>query len=62
MFFIGGASIYRQTIDLADTLYITHVHRNVDGDVFFPEIDMTKWKEVERDDRDEFSFVTYKKV
>ncbi len=62
VFFIGGASIYRQTIDLADTLYITHIHRKVDGDVFFPEIDMTKWKKVERDDRDGFSFVTYKKV
>ena len=61
IFFAGGASIYKQTIDLADTLYITHVHQVVDGDVFFPEIDKNKWRETEREDHDGFSFVTYNK-
>ncbi len=59
---IGGGQIYAATIDMADTIYITHVHRVVEGDVFFPSIDMSKWKEVEREDREEFSFVTYKKI
>lgn len=58
---IGGAEIYKQTIDIADTLYITHVARTVDGDAFFPDIDDAVWKETERDDRDGFSFVTYKR-
>ena len=61
VFSIGGASIYKQTIDLADTLYITHVHKDVDGDTFFPNIDKSIWKEVEREDREDFSFVVYKK-
>lgn len=59
---IGGGQIYAQTIDHADTLFITHVHQDVDGDAFFPEIDPTLWKETQRDDRDGFSFVTYTKV
>jgi dihydrofolate reductase len=41
---IGGASVYRQTIDLADKLVITHVDAEADANVFFPEIDLTKWK------------------
>ena len=49
---IGGGQIYAQTIDHADTLFITHVHQDVDGDAFFPEIDPTLWKETQRDDRD----------
>jgi len=59
VFVCGGASIYKQMIDKVDTLYITHVDMEVDGDTFFPEIDMNVWKEVERDDREGFSFVKY---
>lgn len=62
MFVIGGGMIYKQTIDRADTLYITHIHRAVEGDIFFPEIDKTKWQEVEREKHEKFDFVVYKKV
>lgn len=60
-FVIGGASLYNLAMDFVDTLYITHVDREVDGDTFFPEIDLDVWKETERDDREGFSFVTYLK-
>lgn len=59
VFIIGGAHVYAQTIALADTLYITEVHQFIDGDVFFPEIDKHIWKEIERQDYEKFSFVTY---
>lgn len=59
---IGGADIYRQTLDVAETLYITHVYRSVDGDAFFPEIKPDVWKETEREEREGFAFVTYKKI
>ena len=62
VFVIGGGMMYKQTIDRADTLYITHVHRVVDGDVFFPEINMNIWQEVEREKHAEFDFVIYKKI
>lgn len=41
---IGGESIYRQTINLADKLVITHIDSDFNADVFFPEIDLTLWK------------------
>jgi dihydrofolate reductase len=41
---IGGASVYRQTINLADKLVITHIDAETEADVFFPEIDLTIWK------------------
>ncbi|MFA6547538.1 MAG: dihydrofolate reductase [Candidatus Magasanikbacteria bacterium] len=61
VFICGGASIYRQTIDRVDTLYITQVHQSPDGDTFFPEIDKNIWQETAREDHEGFSFVTYKK-
>ena len=61
VFICGGASIYAQTINRMDTLYITHVDLIVDGDVFFPEIDKNIWHEAEHENHDGFSFVTYKK-
>jgi dihydrofolate reductase len=44
VFVIGGASVYRQFMPLADRLYITHVHLSAPADVFFPEIDHRVWK------------------
>lgn len=43
-FIIGGGSIYRQFLPLADKLYITHVHQNAQADVYFPEIEKKIWK------------------
>jgi len=59
---MGGAMVYAQTINRADKLEITHVHRDVEGDVFFPEIDPAAWKETAREDHDGFSFVTYERI
>ena len=44
LFVIGGADIYRQSISLAEDLYITYVDVSVEGDRFFPEVDMTEWE------------------
>jgi dihydrofolate reductase len=49
-FIIGGASIYRQFLPLADRLYLTKVHRSFDGDVYFPEIDFNEWKLISKED------------
>lgn len=37
IFIIGGAEIYKETLPLADRLYVTVVDMYVDGDAFFPE-------------------------
>lgn len=62
VFICGGASIYRQTINLADALYITWVNQTPDGDVFFPDVDPKIWKETWREDHEGFSFTKYIKI
>ncbi len=44
IFIIGGASVYRQALDLADKLYITRVHASPEGDVSFPPILEAEWR------------------
>jgi dihydrofolate reductase len=50
IFIIGGGEIYRQSMDIADTIYITRVHATLDGDTFFPQIDEAKWDLVSNED------------
>jgi dihydrofolate reductase len=45
---IGGADLYRQTIDHAARLEITRVHARPDGDSVFPQIDPARWRETGR--------------
>lgn len=59
VFFIGGAQVYREALPLADALFLTHVHKRVDGDTRFPEFDRSQWIEVARQDTEECSFVEY---
>ncbi len=46
VFIIGGGEIYRETAELWDRIYLTEVDLEVDGDVFFPEIEATEWTEL----------------
>ena len=36
IFIIGGGEIFKQSMILADSIYLSVIHREVDGDVFFP--------------------------
>jgi dihydrofolate reductase len=36
---VGGGEIYRQVLEFADLLHVTHVETDVHGDTSFPEID-----------------------
>jgi len=69
VFIIGGASIYKQSIDFADKLYITRVHASPEGDTSFPEIKSSDWKMISsedhaKDDKNEYnySFTLYLKI
>ncbi|XOF34100.1 MAG: dihydrofolate reductase [Candidatus Electrothrix sp. YB6] len=37
IFIIGGAQLYRQALDRADTLILTRLEQEIAGDAFFPE-------------------------
>ena len=62
LFVIGGGEIYRLALPLADRLYLTLVDSEADGDAFFPEWDPSRFREIEREKRDGFSFVTLERV
>lgn len=49
-FIIGGGSVYRQFLPLANRLYLTIVNRDFDADTFFPEIDFKEWNEIVREE------------
>ena len=70
LFIIGGAQIYAQAMqqNLANRLLITHVKRDFEADVFFPEMSQRHWQEVWRESPHDtasgldFDFVDYRKV
>ncbi len=49
MVVIGGAEIYALTLPRLDTLYLTRVHAEPEGDAWLPEIDWDAWEERERE-------------
>ena len=67
IFVIGGGEVYRQTLPLANKLYITYVKAPIpQADTFFPPIDWRQWNEISREDHPHganfpypFSFVVY---
>ena len=62
---IGGAQLYRQALPLADTLYLTLVHADIQGDTRFPAWQPGEWRETARSDHEAddrnphaYSFIT----
>jgi dihydrofolate reductase len=58
---IGGAELYRQALPLTHRIYLTRIHAQLDGDVFFPALTMSEWRETHRephpaDERHAYSF------
>jgi|BarGraIncu00222A_1022003.scaffolds.fasta_scaffold21292_3 dihydrofolate reductase len=69
VFIIGGATVYKQSINKVDTMYITWIHNDFSADTYFPEIDFNEWKEVNREDHNpdeqnlySYSFVKYERI
>ncbi len=66
LFIIGGGEIFRQTLEIADRLELTHVKLNVQGEAYYPEISEV-FKKIQstpqKDDKSgiEFEFATYQK-
>jgi len=66
---IGGAEIYRATLDMADRIYLTEIHAHCDGDAVFPPLEDTAWAERAREfhaaregDSADHSFVVLERV
>jgi dihydrofolate reductase len=66
----GGAHIYRMALenDRVDRIYLTRIHAEVEGDTFFPKINLDDWElgsdeYHEADEKNEFpySFLVYER-
>lgn len=69
VYIIGGAAVYKQCFEYADELFLTYIHSNFNADTYFPEINMSDWKEINREDFEAdaknqypYSFVKYIKA
>ena len=62
VFIIGGAGVYRQTLDEADKMILTEIQEEYDGDTYFPDFNKDNWEEVEREEREGFDFVEYENL
>ncbi len=71
VFITGGSSIYRLGLEIADTFLLTRIHKDIEGDVKFPDVDWDEWEEVTSERHTglesisnsdiEFSFIEYKR-
>lgn len=61
-FIIGGASVYEQGLRVATHMYLSFIKEEFEGDTVFPSWNEEEWKEVSREEREEFVFVVYEKV
>jgi dihydrofolate reductase len=63
-FVIGGAELYQDGLRLANKLYITEVDLSIEGDAFFPNLDLNLWQETSREAHTSaqgllFSYISY---
>ncbi len=66
IFIVGGAELYAQSLPLVNTMYVTEIQQDVQGDAHFPEFDKKSWREISREVRRQeapqplaYHFVTY---
>ena len=60
-FILGGAQIFEQSLPLIERLYLTRIYEAFDGDIEFPEFDVTQWEMTgiephEPDDKNKFYY------
>ena len=58
---IGGGYVFEESKNIVNKLVLTRVECEIDGDVFYPQIDLSNWKETsresyKRDSENEYDF------
>jgi dihydrofolate reductase len=61
VFSAGGASIYSQTVPLAETMYLSYIKGHFAGDAYFPAFSDREWAVDRREDHPRFEFVVYRR-
>jgi dihydrofolate reductase len=67
VFVIGGTRLFEAALPLADRLVMTEIHRDYQGDTWFPRYDRSRWREAQREahtaaDGTKFDFVLYERA
>ena len=47
---IGGAHLFYELMPVVDRLYLTEIDGDYSGDVYFPDLDLSEWREVAREE------------
>jgi dihydrofolate reductase len=66
---IGGGYLFRDTLSITNKLVLTRVNCNIEGDVFYPNLNLKEWDEINKenftkDSENDYSFtvITYEKI
>lgn len=43
IFIIGGGEIFKQAMPIVDKMFITEIQATIEGDTFFPQVDLENW-------------------
>ncbi len=61
IFVIGGSTIYKQFLPIADTMFISYIKGNFEGNTYFPELNLNEWEVTNEEEFNEFTLTTYKR-
>ncbi len=66
---IGGGYLFRDTLSITNKLVLTRVDCNIEGDVFYPDVDLDEWEKLnsenftkDSDNDYDFTVITYERV
>ena len=62
VFVCGGGEVYAEAMPFAHRLLVTEVDLAPEGEVTFPPIDISEWREVSREGHDGYSWVDYRRA
>jgi len=65
----GGSSIYKLGMEVADIFELTRIHKDIEGDIIYPDVNWDEWELVKQEDHQgidkisgntlDFSYLTY---
>jgi dihydrofolate reductase len=68
-FIIGGDSVYKIALPIAQIVYLTRIHHKFDADAFFPKLEESQWQleseehhEADEKNKYDYSFQKYIRV
>ncbi len=65
VFVSGGEMLYKEALPLADVLYLTEIHADIEGDRYFPLFDRSEFTETVEQEVDgelPFTYKTYRRI